>query len=125
MIMPTILVVDDEPAFVELVSDLLSGGNHRIFSAQNGALALAFLDTQSVDIIISDIEMPVMDGIAFHTALQNDPKKKDIPFVFLSGTEDPEFVHYVEQHPPAAYVRKEHPLTGLLSVVSSLTAAVA
>jgi CheY-like chemotaxis protein len=119
----TILVVDDEPSFRELIVELLSTKDYQTISAHDGSIALTLLKTLHVDIIISDIEMPVMDGIAFHASLQQDPKKKFIPFVFLTGSDDPKYFHYVDQHPPAIFLRKEHIMDNLLSVISSITAA--
>lgn len=62
--MSTILVVDDEPAIVETVAELLSWEGHTVLSAHDGEQALAQLRTStSVEVVLLDFMMPVKDGI--------------------------------------------------------------
>jgi CheY-like chemotaxis protein len=62
--MSSILVVDDEPAIVETVAELLTWEGHTVFTANDGAHALAGLRTGTkVDVILLDFMMPVKDGI--------------------------------------------------------------
>jgi hemerythrin-like metal-binding protein len=58
----TILVVDDEVALRELATEILSKHNYRVLCAGNGIEALKVLETESVDLILSDVIMPVMNG---------------------------------------------------------------
>lgn len=57
-----ILVVDDEPALRELVSEILSSSGYTILQARNGSQALDILATNKIDLVISDVIMPEMDG---------------------------------------------------------------
>lgn len=58
----TILVVDDESALRELSTNILSQEGYRILQAENGIEALAVLEEEDVDLVLSDIIMPIMDG---------------------------------------------------------------
>jgi two-component system NtrC family response regulator len=58
----TVLVVDDEPKLCDLLVSALSQDTVQVFSAGNGLEALALLDKESVDLVISDWRMPGMDG---------------------------------------------------------------
>ncbi|MCK4710511.1 MAG: bacteriohemerythrin, partial [Gammaproteobacteria bacterium] len=58
----TILVVDDEAALRQLASEILLNKNYRVLSAKNGIEALKILETEHVDLMLSDIIMPDMDG---------------------------------------------------------------
>jgi nitrogen-specific signal transduction histidine kinase len=58
----TILVVDDESALRELSANILSLEGYRIFQAENGIEALAILERENIDLVLSDIIMPIMDG---------------------------------------------------------------
>ena len=62
---PTILLVDDEPRIVSALQRLLRREGYRILTADSGAAALVILNQESVDIILSDLRMPEMDGFAF------------------------------------------------------------
>ena len=60
----SILVVDDEPVLLEILSAWFQRLAGRVFSAAQGAEALQILDSSKIDLIVTDVRMPVMDGIA-------------------------------------------------------------
>lgn len=82
----TILVVDDEVALQHLVEDILSANGYRVLCANNGIQALNILDTEQVDLVLSDIIMPEMDG--FQLADQIQKKHPDIKIQIISGYND-------------------------------------
>ena len=67
-----VLVVDDEPTVLELLSDLLSSRGHRVVTAADGQAALDCLrrEPDGFDLIVSDIRMPVLDGPGLHAAVR-------------------------------------------------------
>ena len=62
---PVILLVDDEPRILSALQRLLRREGYRILTAGSGTAALSILDQESVNIILSDLRMPDMDGFAF------------------------------------------------------------
>ncbi len=58
-----VLLVDDEPMLLEIFAEWLQEERCRVLTAENGAAALQVLRSQSVDVLVSDVRMPVMDGI--------------------------------------------------------------
>jgi len=83
----TVLVVDDEPELLEIFAGWLERSGCRVFTAANGAEALKLLEGEHVDALISDLRMPVMDGVALlrriHTIGLAMPS-----LLFLSGCGD-------------------------------------
>lgn len=82
---PLILVVEDDLALLEGVSELLKLSGYRVLAATNGREALGKLDEHRPDLIVSDIMMPEMDGYAFHSAVRERPDMLTIPFIFLTA----------------------------------------
>ncbi len=60
---PTILVVDDDDAFRSLVIDILSGGDYRLLEAGDAEAALTLLSSETVDLVLTDQQMPGMGGL--------------------------------------------------------------
>ncbi|OEE60862.1 hypothetical protein A1OO_16590 [Enterovibrio norvegicus FF-33] len=86
---PTVLIVEDDDSQRRLYSAYLSE-HYRIFEAENGEKALAFLLHHPVDLVISDIRMPGMDGLSLKKALHEHTNTLLTPFIFLTFSDNPE-----------------------------------
>jgi CheY-like chemotaxis protein len=85
--LPCVLVVEDDLALRRLYQGYLEK-HFDVVSAENGTEALETLKKQPVDIVLSDIHMPGVDGFALRQALLADPDKELVPFLFLTGAND-------------------------------------
>src|SRR5215216_5771091 len=83
-----VLVVDDEQDIREFIALALSMEGYRVSTAENGAVALECLARESVDLILLDLRMPVMDGWAFARAYRQQPGPH-APILVLSAALDP------------------------------------
>ena len=81
----TILVVDDADFIRRLVSIILTIEGYSIIEANNGKEAFDLLGETRVDMIITDLNMPVMDGIELVSAMRSEPAYKHIPVVMLTS----------------------------------------
>src|SRR5882672_10855330 len=81
-----ILIVDDQPINLKLLRAELEGEGHTVFEASNGEEGLALLDRQQIDVIISDILMPVMDGYRFCHEVRRSERHRGIPFIAYTST---------------------------------------
>lgn len=81
-----ILIVDDDRSNIVLLETLLKRSGYEVKSSDNGKNALKKLQSQSFDLIISDILMPVMDGFQLCHKCKENERLKDIPFIFYSAT---------------------------------------
>ena len=87
----SVLVVEDDLNMKKILAVTLIRAGYRVIEAANGRWALEVLKgNPTVDLIISDIMMPEMDGFAFRDRLISDPSTRDIPFLFLSARTMPE-----------------------------------
>jgi two-component system sensor histidine kinase/response regulator len=80
-----ILLVEDEHELRENLVELLEIEGFSVLDAPNGADALALLDVEKVDIIVSDIMMPGMDGYEFLKQVRGNSALVNVPFVFLTA----------------------------------------
>lgn len=80
-----ILIVDDSASMRRVIKKfLLNNKFSRLFEAGNGKEALDIIQAQSVDLIISDLNMPAMDGLALLEQVKKNPDTADIPFIILT-----------------------------------------
>ena len=80
----TILVVDDSPSIRGLVCAFLMESGYEVASAENGRAALELLDGRKLHLAICDVQMPVMDGIEFVTAMKSLPDYRFVPVIMLT-----------------------------------------
>jgi len=88
-----ILLVDDFMPLREVIRETLKKGNCGIvLEAENGRQALDILESEKVDLILSDFNMPEMDGLQLLRAVRMDSRFKEVPFIMLSSDEDPKLI---------------------------------
>ena len=91
MALPTpvrILVIDDEPSIVRGLAQLLRRDGYQVETADNGRHALAHLQAQPYHVILSDLQMPDLDGRAFYTLVQQQYPALRQRLIFLTGNGD-------------------------------------
>ncbi len=81
----TILVIDDEEAFCDVVCEILEASGYLPLHAHTAAQAIEILRDQTPDLILSDVMMPDIDGLTFIRQLRANPKWSDIPIIVVSA----------------------------------------
>ena len=85
-----ILVVDDTPANLRLLSDMLVKQGYNVRTAPDGSMALTSAQAIPPDIILLDIKMPGLSGYEVCEQLKADPRTRDIPVIFISALDETE-----------------------------------
>ena len=83
--MPTILVVDDEPAIRALVRAALSEHGYRVLEAADGAQALRLALSERPDLVLLDVALPGMSGLEVSRRLREDSGTASTPILLLTG----------------------------------------
>ena len=83
-----VLVVDDEPAQLALTLEFLKSHHLKFDTAENGKKALMLLDKNRYNLILTDIQMPIMDGFQLMNAIKKDENLNKTPVIALSGRTD-------------------------------------
>ncbi|MBI2316140.1 MAG: response regulator [Betaproteobacteria bacterium] len=118
----TILIVEDSPVQGELLRRALEQEGYRVIAARNGAEGLALAKEHHPDLVISDINMPVMDGYKMCEAIRHEPALKTTPVILLTMLADPEDVVLGLKVGADAYLTKPYNIPSLISRIQSLLA---
>lgn len=87
--MKTILTVDDAPTMRKVIALALSNSGHEIIEAEDGVAAIGVLQSRHVDLVITDVNMPRMDGIEFTRQARLLPRFQKTPILLLTTESDP------------------------------------
>lgn len=87
---PIILIVDDVAANRDLIDGLLDGRGYDVRQAANGRDALAMIRADQPDVVLLDIDMPLMDGITACREIKRDPNTRLVPVVLITAASDRE-----------------------------------
>lgn len=112
-----ILVVDDQPANIQVVGTALGRLGHEIVPASDGPTALRRLALCPPDLILLDLLMPEMDGCEVCRRIRTNPEWKDIPVIFLSAADDKDFIVRALESGGVDYITKPFNQAELISRV--------
>jgi len=118
----TVLVVDDEPAIRETIALFLEAEGYAVRTAPDGLAALAALEQDGIDLVLSDVRMPRLDGIALtHRLHQHEPA---VPVLLMSAvTPIPELPEVPSLRKPFAFERLMHMIAAVLAQAGETSAA--
>jgi CheY-like chemotaxis protein len=81
----SILIVDDEFGLAEMLREMLRESGFEVTLAINGRLALEILHEGAVDLVLTDMMMPVMDGAELAAAMRRDARHRDTPIIMMTS----------------------------------------
>ncbi len=84
----TVLTVDDSRAMRDMLRHSLVAAGFRVLQAEDGVHGLEVLETETPDVIVTDINMPRMDGFGFIEAVRRDESKRAMPVLVLTTETD-------------------------------------
>jgi len=114
MLRPSILIVDDVAAVRSLVRELLRSLNAHITEAADGAQALELALANKFDLIITDYEMPIMDGVSLCQALKNNKQTMGLPVIMLTNFDSSQDITRGFEAGAEAYISKSEARIQLL-----------
>ena len=88
----SILIVDDDKMNLKITQMNLSQYGYEVYTVTSGMDAISFLRTQMVDLILLDIEMPIVNGMKTLEMIRKRPRMADIPVIFLTASANSELV---------------------------------
>jgi len=115
-----ILLVEDNPVAIKAMQLALENNGYKCLAATSASDAITFLKTELPDIILSDYEMPVMNGFEFRSFLMGYQAWKDIPFVFLTSHSDEYLVLQGLNLSAIDYIVKDTPIPVIVSKLNNI-----
>ena len=119
----SILVVDDSPSVRQMIARTLQGAGYRVETAVDGQDALELTQRQSFAAVITDQNMPRLDGLGFCKAFRARPGNQGIPVVFLSTESEASIKEKAKAAGAIGWMIKPFDQEKLLSVMRRLVGA--
>jgi two-component system, cell cycle response regulator len=118
----TVLLVDDDPLILEVLSTILDLEEFDVVTASNGRRALAAVDSSRPDVVVCDVMMPEVDGLEVCRRLKSDPTTVDLPVILLTARDRPEDRQAGEEAGCDAYLTKPFSPLQLIDIIRDLRA---
>ncbi|MGB3636724.1 MAG: response regulator [Rivularia sp. (in: cyanobacteria)] len=116
----TILVVEDSPSELELISHFLNESGYKVIKATGGTEALKKLESEKPDAIITDVVMPGMSGFELCRSLKKNPETQKVPIVICSSKNQEIDRLWAMRQGADAYVTKPYTREELLRAIKSV-----
>ena len=116
----TVLIVDDSDLVLKVLSNKLSKSGYNILSASNGKQALEFLDGRSIDLIITDLNMPEMNGEELINAVRTNTSYQFIPIILFLSDDVIDKKHFLKKSGATICFDKSNVNDKLVSSVKKL-----
>jgi CheY-like chemotaxis protein len=112
--MQRILIVEDDRDIANVYTELLTGEGYHVATVSDGVQAFAYISTQSVDLMVSDVRMPRMDGLTLTSNIR--AQGNVIPIILISAIE---YQDEARRIPNVAFLRKPVSIDTLIDTIES------
>ena len=119
----TVLAVDDSASMRQMVKLTLSGAGYQVVEASDGADGLDKARANSVDMVVTDLNMPVMNGLSMIRELRKLPAYKGIPIIFLTTESDAAVKQEAKAAGATGWITKPFQQDQLVSVAKKVLGA--
>lgn len=121
--MTTILTIDDSASIRQMVSMTLSSAGHTVVEAINGQDGYDKAIAQQIDAVITDLNMPVLNGIEFVRKYRQHPSSKGVPIILLTTESDDELKRQAKEAGATGWIVKPFKQDQLLAIIKKVTGA--
>lgn len=119
----TILTIDDSASIRQMVAMTLTAVGHQVVEAINGADGYTKATAQPVHAVITDLNMPVMNGIEFIRKYRQHPASKGVPIILLTTESDEELKRQAKEAGATGWIVKPFKQDQLIAVIKKVTGA--
>lgn len=116
----TVLSVDDSASIRQLVNLTLTGAGYAVVEAGDGREALAKAGASEIHLVVTDLNMPTMDGLTMIREMRKMPSCRGVPIVFLTTESDDAMKRQAKEAGATGWITKPFKRDQLLAVVKKL-----
>jgi len=119
----TILTIDDSASIRQMVAMTLTAAGHNVVEASDGSQGYDKAISETIHAVITDLNMPVMNGIEFIRKFRQHPSSKGIPIILLTTESDEALKREAKEAGATGWIVKPFKQDQLLSVIKKVTGA--
>jgi two-component system chemotaxis response regulator CheY len=119
----TILSIDDSASIRQMVVMTLTAGGHNVIEAVDGADGYNKAIAQPIDAVITDLNMPILNGIEFIRKYRQHPTSKGVPIILLTTESDEDLKRQAKEAGATGWIVKPFKQEQLLAVIKKVTGA--
>lgn len=113
----SILLVDDQLEFIHFLEVALKVEGYNIFTARNGFAALEVMETYPIDLVISDVAMPHLNGYQLYQRIRKNPRWLHVSFLLMSGRDMDSDIRFGKELGVDDYLTKPIELDDVLAII--------
>ena len=106
---------------MSIMDGVLREKGHDVVKAQDGKQAREALEGEKIDLIISDVFMPTLDGVRFHSFVREFTDARDVPFIFISGYDDKRLRGLAAESANDFFLRKPAQIEDILALIDKVS----
>lgn len=115
-----ILIVEDDAAVLEILSLTLRKAGYEVLKAEHALAAIFAMVRSGADLVLTDIRMPIMDGLGLVRELKTHADSRHIPIIAMTGMDTPESRAAALKAGCAGYITKPIDVPGLLNQIAAI-----
>jgi len=112
-----VVLVEDEAQQRDILTMLLETEGYQVTAVESAEKALVVLQGKNAKMVITDVKLPDMDGFTLFDRVRANPGFGDVPFIFITGYNNPKTIERVKSLGAAGYVTKPYDLEKLVELV--------
>jgi len=112
-----ILIIDDDVSFLDMMEGILREKGYDVVRAQDGKQAREAMEGEKLDLILSDVFMPTLDGVRFHSFVREFTDARDVPFIFISAHDEEHLRNLAAESPNDYFLRKPTPVEDIIALI--------
>jgi DNA-binding response OmpR family regulator len=115
-----ILVIDDDPSLVHLMTENLQEQGYEVISGYDGDMAISMSSQEHPNLIVMDLNMPMTNGLKALESIRQNNTTREIPIILLTGEVSDKISPLVQETPRVLHLKKPFDLQELNTLVSQL-----